>query len=606
MAIDLEREPPFAVGGATIDPVSREASYSGSQERLQPQTLKVLIALARRRNQVVTRHELVDSCWDGRIVGDDVINRCISLLRDFAERAGGFAIETVPKSGYRLVEAGAAAKGLPRPWLAAVAAVILALVTAAALWWPSTRPNATTVAVIAADGSRVTQELARSLLTRLGGLQAARTNAMRLIGPAEQSGGKADLVFEVSGTAGPRAIESNLVLLSGKDGSVLWSRQFEQPADKQAELEQQLAFTTGRVLDCALEGRSAEGYRLPEESFRLYLNGCAILADAYRVDPKRVIPIFSQVVAQAPKFAPGWGKLILAESQFVNAEIIFFDRRPAIPVAQHIAAARKLDPDLPEAFVAEFLTLPISAFDQRLRLIERASARHPDDPDILAIRAEFFLVVGRLNEAIDAARRAYELDPLTPGYGNNLIQTLAYAGRTEMAAEELKRAEQLWPGTLTLRDAKFRFHLRYGDPRVALQIVRSEGISREFEEFLVARIDPTPANIERAISAARQRGASSAKSINDLTQLLAQFGREDEAYELIMGWKRPDQAGAMSGMLFRPALRRFRSDPRFIRVAAHLGLLATWQRSGKWPDFCFEPDLGYDCQAEAAKLAAAR
>ena len=606
MAIDLESEPSFAVGGATIDPVSREANYSGSHERLQPQTLKVLIALARGKNQVVTRSELVDACWDGRIVGDDVINRCISLLRDFAERAGGFSIETVPKSGYRLVEAGAGSKGWSRRWLAAAATVIVALAAAIVLWWPANRPNATTVAVIAADGSRVTQELSRSLLTRLGSLQAARTNAMRLVGPAEQSDGKADLIFEVSGTTGGRATEANLVLLSGKDRSVLWSKDFNQSPDRQADLEQQLAFTTGRVLDCALEGRSAEGDRLPEESFRLYLNGCAILADAYRVDPKRVIPIFSQVVAQAPKFAAGWGKLILAEAQFVNLEIIFFDRRPAIPVGEHIAAARKLDPDLPEAFVAEFLTLPISAFDDRLQLIERATARHPDDPDILAIRAEFFLVVGRLNEAIDAARRAYELDPLTPGYGNNLIQTLAYAGRTEMAAEELKRAEQLWPGTLTLRDAKFRFHLRYGDPRVALQIVRSEGISREFEEFLVARIDPTPSNIERAISAARQRGASSAKSINDLTQLLAQFGREDEAYQLIMGWKRPDQAGAMSGMLFRPALRKFRSHPRFIRVAAHLGLLANWQNSGKWPDFCFESDLGYDCQAEAAKLAAAR
>ena len=52
--------------------------------------------------------------------------------------------------------------------------------------------------------------------------------------------------------------------------------------------------------------------------------------------------------------------------------------------------------------------LPISSFDERLQLIERASARHPDNPDLLTIRAEFFLTVGRLNEAIDAARRAVE------------------------------------------------------------------------------------------------------------------------------------------------------------------------------------------------------
>lgn len=612
LAIDLESEPPFRVGGAAIDPVSRNAEYPGGNERLQPQTLKVLIALARRRNEVVTRSELVDSCWDGRVVGDDVINRSIQLLRQFAERAGGISIETVPKTGYRLIETGSGRKRWPyqKLWqhqrLLVAAAILLVMGGAIAFLLRSADPKVTTVAVTAIDGSKVGQQLSHSLLTRLGSLRAAKTNALRLVGSGDQAGGKADLIFEVSGMTNGRVTEANLVLLARQDRSVLWSKDFSQPADKLADLEQQLAFTTGQVLDCALEGQSAEGRQLPLNTFKLYLNGCAILADAYRVDPKRVIPIFSQVVAEAPKFASGWGKLLLAEAQFINVEIIFFDRRPAIPIEQQIAEARKLDAELPEAYVAEFLTLPISAFDERLRLIERASARHPDNPDILALRAEALLTVGRQNEAIDAARRAYELDPLTPGLGNNLIQTLAYAGRTEMAAEELKRAEQLWPGTLTLRDARFRFHLRYGDPREALRIVRSEGISREFEEFLVARIDPTPANIERAINSVRRRGTTSSKAVNDLAQLLVQFGRGDEAYDLIMGWKRTDQAGAMAGMLFRPTMRTFRSDPRFIKVAAHLGLLAHWQNSGKWPDFCSEPDLPYDCKAEAAKLSAAR
>lgn len=606
MAIDLGKEPLLCVGGATIDPVSREAKYASGQERLQPQTLKVLIALARRRTQVVTRAELVESCWDGKFIGDDVINRSILMLRQFAERAGGFTIETVPKTGYRLVDSNAGREFASRRWMAAAAAVLLVAAVTIGLWRPWADSNVTTVAVTAADGSKLSTELSQSLLTRLGSLQAAKSNAMRLFELDRQSGGKADLIFEVAGTSNDLVTEANIVLLSGKDRTVLWSKDFNQPPARLADLEQQLAFMTARVLDCALEGRPAEGKQLPGDSFRLYLNGCAILADAYRVDPKRVIPIFTQVVKEAPQFAAGWGKLILAEAQFVNVEIIFFDRRPAIPVEQHIAAARKLDPHIPEAYVAEFLMLPISSFDERWRLIERASALHPNNPDLLTIRAEFLLTVGRLNEAVEAARKAFEIDPLTPGMGNNLIQTLAYAGQTEVAAGELKRAEQRWPGTLTLRDARFRFHLRYGDPRVALHIVRSEGISQEFEEFLVARIDPTPDNIERAVNAVRQRGTTSSKAINDLTQLLAQFGREDEAYQLIMGWQRTDQAGAMTGMLFRPTTRELRSNPRFMRIADHLGLLDHWRKSGKWPDFCSEPDLPYDCKAEAAKLAAAQ
>ena len=95
---------PFRLGNATVDPVSREAYWSVSSERIQPQTFKVLLALASQRGQVVTRNELVELCWDGRIIGDDVINRSISLLRQFAQRAGGFDIETVHKAGYRLLD----------------------------------------------------------------------------------------------------------------------------------------------------------------------------------------------------------------------------------------------------------------------------------------------------------------------------------------------------------------------------------------------------------------------------------------------------------------------------------------------------------------------
>lgn len=69
IAVDLEAERPFRVGGATVDPLSRDASYPGGRERIQPQTLKVLVALARHKGEVVTRSELIDSCWGGRIVG---------------------------------------------------------------------------------------------------------------------------------------------------------------------------------------------------------------------------------------------------------------------------------------------------------------------------------------------------------------------------------------------------------------------------------------------------------------------------------------------------------------------------------------------------------
>jgi hypothetical protein len=47
-----------------------------------------------------------------------------------------------------------------------------------------------------------------------------------------------------------------------------------------------------------------------------------------------------------------------------------------------------------------------------------------------------------------------------------------------------------------------------------------------------------------------------------------------------------------------------RRDPRFMSLAAKLGLVDYWRSSGKWPDFCSEPGLPYDCKAEAAKAPA--
>ena len=56
--------------------------------------------------------------------------------------------------------------------------------------------------------------------------------------------------------------------------------------------------------------------------------------------------------------------------------------------------------------------------------------------------------------------------------------------------------------------------------------------------------------------------------------------------------------------MFRSSLHKFRDDPRFMEIAARAGLVALWRKTGKWPDFCFEPDLPYDCKKEAAKLGA--
>ena len=54
--------------------------------------------------------------------------------------------------------------------------------------------------------------------------------------------------------------------------------------------------------------------------------------------------------------------------------------------------------------------------------------------------------------------------------------------------------------------------------------------------------------------------------------------------------------------LFSPYAAAFRKDPRFMKLAARLGLVAVWQAT-KWPDFCAPATAPFDCRATAAMAA---
>jgi hypothetical protein len=53
------------------------------------------------------------------------------------------------------------------------------------------------------------------------------------------------------------------------------------------------------------------------------------------------------------------------------------------------------------------------------------------------------------------------------------------------------------------------------------------------------------------------------------------------------------------GMLFEPSTQSMRRDRRFMPFMQRAGLIEYWRASDRWPDFCAEPDLPFDCRTEA-------
>ena len=95
----------FRVGDFEVYPTRLALVRDDTTVRLEPKVMAVLVHLAQRAGEVVTRNEFADEVWRGRIVSDEVLSRDISILRS---QLGDNAKEpdyvlTIPRVGYRLI-----------------------------------------------------------------------------------------------------------------------------------------------------------------------------------------------------------------------------------------------------------------------------------------------------------------------------------------------------------------------------------------------------------------------------------------------------------------------------------------------------------------------
>lgn len=102
--LDLATEPEFALGALIIRPPVREVIAQDRRETVEPRVMQVLVALAKADSAVVSRDQLIECCWGGRLVSDDAINSCVAKVRALAGFTSppAFEIETIPRVGYRL------------------------------------------------------------------------------------------------------------------------------------------------------------------------------------------------------------------------------------------------------------------------------------------------------------------------------------------------------------------------------------------------------------------------------------------------------------------------------------------------------------------------
>ena len=95
----------FRIAAWLIEPRLSTVSCNGEIVHLEPKVMDVLVCLAQRAGEPVSKEELLQTVWPDTFVTDDVLKRSISELRrvfgdDVRESR---IIQTIPKRGYRLI-----------------------------------------------------------------------------------------------------------------------------------------------------------------------------------------------------------------------------------------------------------------------------------------------------------------------------------------------------------------------------------------------------------------------------------------------------------------------------------------------------------------------
>lgn len=104
------------------------------------------------------------------------------------------------------------------------------------------------------------------------------------------------------------------------------------------------------------------------------------------------------------------------------------------------------------------------------RHIRRAHELDPSDTESLRLLSIVSKILGRVDDAVDAARAATERAPDTAPYWNTLGDALLAAGRNAEAVEVLTRAITLLPGYGPALERLERARVALGEPDLALEI----------------------------------------------------------------------------------------------------------------------------------------
>jgi len=96
---------PFQFGGYSVDVDRRELRRGAELIDIGPQVFDLLVYLIHNRNRVVSKDDLLDAVWEGRIVSESTLTSRINAVRRAIGDTGAdqTLIKTIARKGFRFI-----------------------------------------------------------------------------------------------------------------------------------------------------------------------------------------------------------------------------------------------------------------------------------------------------------------------------------------------------------------------------------------------------------------------------------------------------------------------------------------------------------------------
>ncbi|MBT8092822.1 MAG: winged helix-turn-helix domain-containing protein [Gammaproteobacteria bacterium] len=597
----------FTIGDWDVLPGKGVLRRGATEVRPEPKVFDVLIALASRDGNLVTRDELVDEVWGGRATTDEPINRCLSQLRghlDDRQKPHQY-VETLQRRGYRLmqpVHVHQQHQDAPVPVQDAMrrpmAAILIGVtILAAALvfvgWYMQKTDSGTqprSIAVLPIENlsgdpgnQYIVDGIKNVLANRLSGIPGLHVINARVgydMEPTQIAGLLGvDIVLTGAAQLQGDTLKVTYLLARGRDNVTIGSGAVNGDLDGVFSLQQRLATAVRNELVGDETPELIKLYTPDSYAYNSFMRGMYALEHR---DLEEAIALFEESIRQDEYYGPAYVSLATAYALLPRYRGAPVDEmsRLAIDVAEKGVA---LDENMADAAAAVYG----SAYHQQKRWLEseaayrRAVSARVVDSNAFNWYSRMLSSVGRLDDALDQALAAVAIDPDNAVINSRVATVYTYLGNSELAHEYFERAEAYGMSVPTHLQPYALLLARDGDfERARDMIVESSGGSRTDSDWADA-IFTAFANPQRGRAALQALDKASAEgTVAPQIEVVARtwLGDVDGAMEVA---RRLPGLGEIFEMdlLFIPELQPLRDHPDFPSLLDDLGIVAYWQQS---------------------------